>query len=941
MESRTSQPPRGTSLAPTRVPEAYVRAEMATWPLTSPVSLECTLVELDPSFEAGTPTLRLWRECEEHLVQHASGWSLDRLIAVRDATWFGWAGASDGKDPVPLHRYLRHLVDERFVYAPGTLMLRQPPGASMMDVINHHYWLTFSVPEDLLLAAVPLQPPPRRVLLPPTLFERHLGDFGVAEIHQHASAGLDFPLAWAGALAALADPDLVENQMASPGARFSDGADMARWLLMAAIARVVLGEFLMVPGALRGRSVGDRSFHSFVRFLADAGGRRLRWGPTHMNRVLTRALRALVQAPGATVPPFEELHYLYGRLFPAGARLADAPPQTVEDVRRCDPIGSRLGLADHADGERWLVRHGLAYLEQRDRGGLPDRDFAAVFWQVQRMRCAFYRYVVQRPLTAGLQWFVRFAKRTHPLARPLKKVLVEANFRVAGGGRARRVVGGLEVRKTLPDDPVTFAEDMLDVVESWQHVLSGEDTEHLGNEAELGVVLHFVKERDAGEHWKEGAPRPFGKDTFAQPIGPPRRPTDASFYARLARFNKFVERLARKASSVAEVLRAEPILLWLVRGVDVASDELAVPTWVLVPFYRYLRDESAIASMLGGERAAPPLRATAHVGEDFRHLMEGLRRIYEATTYLLGESRGRLGHATALGVSPRAWAESTSPLLMPLEDRLWDLVFEWRLYADPRVAPEFVADAPAGRLERLNNLIADGASELFGRSSHGGGFTPRDLADVHEHLHGFMTQELPGGPGSGDLERVLERAQRLTAPGGAESRLWEHLQNPEMFRRGQKLVDVSVDASEIEALEAVQIALRRGIAARGIVVEVNPTSNLLIGNLLDLRHHPLLRLCPVEPEDGVPPVPVAIGSDDPIVFSTSLLHEYEMMQMTARAAGYPEMTVSKWMERIRQTAFDARFTLPWRPRARDLARTIACALERYLHVPGRRALTCP
>lgn len=83
----------------------------------------------------------------------------------------------------------------------------------------------------MLLAAVPIVPPPRQISMGPSLFARRLSDYGIAEIHQHAGAGLEFPLVWAAALAALADPDLREDVMGSPGAPFRDGVLFARWLL--------------------------------------------------------------------------------------------------------------------------------------------------------------------------------------------------------------------------------------------------------------------------------------------------------------------------------------------------------------------------------------------------------------------------------------------------------------------------------------------------------------------------------------------------------------------------------------------------------------------------------------------------------------------------------------------------------------------------------------
>src|SRR5688572_216153 len=78
------------ALTPRRVPEAYVRAEVACFPLTHLEAFRRSVMVLEPWLgeRAGHPTRGLWRECEKSLSEHASGWSLDRLVAVRDFFWF-------------------------------------------------------------------------------------------------------------------------------------------------------------------------------------------------------------------------------------------------------------------------------------------------------------------------------------------------------------------------------------------------------------------------------------------------------------------------------------------------------------------------------------------------------------------------------------------------------------------------------------------------------------------------------------------------------------------------------------------------------------------------------------------------------------------------------------------------------------------------------------
>ena len=106
--------------------------------------------------------------------------------------------------------------------------------------------------------------------------------------------------------------------------------------------------------------------------------------------------------------------------------------------------------------------------------------------------------------------------------------------------------------------------------------------------------------------------------------------------------------------------------------------------------------------------------------------------------------------------------------------------------------------------------------------------------------------------------------------------------------------------------------------------------------MLDLRNHPILRLFPpVAEEGGPPPVAIAVGSDDPVTFSTQLMREYTLLHQAARAAGYNERVVQEWLELIRRTGMDSRFTLNWTPSAKQKVDELIDTLSHYLHMPPR------
>ena len=264
------------------------------------------------------------------------------------------------------------------------------------------------------------------------------------------------------------------------------------------------------------------------------------------------------------------------------------------------------------------------------------------------------------------------------------------------------------------------------------------------------------------------------------------------------------------------------------------------------------------------------------------------------------------------------------------------------LYSHYRIKPGFAAAAPAGRIETLVNQIHALSELVYGTSR----YTVEHLAEAHHMLHRFLVPPFASHPVvNGGFDTFRQGVQNIRhwknhgerqihAPHQVSKILEAYFENEICFRRGQSLIDVPIRADEVAALKAVQYAIRRGVAQSGIVVEVNPSSNLLIGDLLDLRNHPILRLCPPVPDpDAPPPIAIAVGSDDPLTFSTQLLREYTLLHQAACSAGYPERAVHDWLESIRHTSMDARFTRAWRPNATEKIESLIKDLSEYLHLP--------
>ena len=152
---------------PRRVPEQYLRAEISAFPIASDESFRSAMLELDPRLpeplpeppDKKNPTRELWRACESLYAPH-TGWSLDRLVAARD---LGWFGGSPSLKPIFMQAYLRNLARSHLMARPGVTEIEERTELSAIDAHDHYRWLTFALPEDLLMAALGVEPVPRRV----------------------------------------------------------------------------------------------------------------------------------------------------------------------------------------------------------------------------------------------------------------------------------------------------------------------------------------------------------------------------------------------------------------------------------------------------------------------------------------------------------------------------------------------------------------------------------------------------------------------------------------------------------------------------------------------------------------------------------------------------------------------------------------------------------
>lgn len=436
--------------------------------------------------------------------------------------------------------------------------------------------------------------------------------------------------------------------------------------------------------------------------------------------------------------------------------------------------------------------------------------------------------------------------------------------------------------------------------------LSGMKQEPATNHTELRLVAHFIKQKDPGQ----------------QPEKPDR-------YYYLCRHHKLRKKLMRQASALAygkKVLPkrlSEPLV-----GIDACANEMHASPEVFAPAFRMLR-----------ERGFP--NCTFHTGEDFMHLLSGIRAVYEGLEFLDLRAGDRIGHATALGIDPEVWLRLPNAG-MKLGEWYDNVVFAYHLMtAEPECAGicQNLANEAARLHVKLFNPewrrcrkkaeepVSGSTRSLAGCS---GAVSQHDTKpDEHYRfdmqaviaawkLRGMdplmacygQLDEAPPLSSAGWREWWKARKEREDNPRAFEFFRAYHFIDPERWNRIEKPSPMLLDLFKPEVFTALQRQVLKEVKRRGVLLESMPTSNVRISYYNSYTEHHLLEWLGLGKDHNRRDLPrpmVAICTDNPGIFPTTLRNEFcHVFQMLINA-GLSEDKAIEELQRLNRNARAYRF----------------------------------
>ena len=141
-------------------------------------------------------------------------------------------------------------------------------------------------------------------------------------------------------------------------------------------------------------------------------------------------------------------------------------------------------------------------------------------------------------------------------------------------------------------------------------------------------------------------------------------------------------------------------------------------------------------------------------------------------------------------------------------------------------------------------------------------------------------------------------------------------------KEGYKKTVFKVDSYIIDCIKEVQRCMQDDVRKKGIAIECNPSSNVLISNFNRYDKHPILNFYNLgltideDKADEYPQMFVSINTDDQGVFDTLIENEFALMAIALEKAKnekgkplYNQSMIYDWLDRIRRMGIEQSFKI--------------------------------
>jgi hypothetical protein len=313
-----------------------------------------------------------------------------------------------------------------------------------------------------------------------------------------------------------------------------------------------------------------------------------------------------------------------------------------------------------------------------------------------------------------------------------------------------------------------------------------------------------------------------------------------------------------KAKVLALMKANDPIFMKDVVGIDAASSEFDAPPEVFAPSFRYLRRKGF-------------KHFTYHAGEDFFHIISGLRAIYEAVIFNDLGCGDRIGHATAAGISSKQWIRNMGETIFVRQgDYMDDLLFTYHLilYKNNEKLKNNIP-LLINKIHELSYLIY---KKIYSLKILEDAWKMRRFCPVllfSDSKDNALLSEVFDSKEWYDIENQLINLKQ-----DDRVEILRKYHCKKTIEEYNKIIEIKTEefysSSELELLQLLVLEI---LHEKEIVIETLPTSNIRIGHHFNFDTYHLWNWLKWGKEGKTIP-PIVVGTDDTGIFATNIYNEY-------------------------------------------------------------------
>lgn len=671
---------------------------------------------------------------------------------------------------------------------------------------------------------------------------------GVSENHMHASAAFTFTMLWQncmnfnGNFSKNATGEYLNSFRASYSCK---SPQVKEYILTAQLLRRILSLY-MASGSM------DTVSH-WIRSGTGAGARLI--GSIVCNDTAFATVEELKQA-------LEDLRKEYDT-----GNLGEGADWVIGVFKDYQYI--------HTYGENVFLHQVMKYRARlTESGGTQELcEFLHVFFRYLRVKNEFYQQVNQSNAVKGLDYFRSYFDRaTSGFDSRDDRYCLDMLRNLFQNQYLRKV----ELRLSIASRESTNRRNIQKVLQAYRTILKDDYEVERNPEAifpRIGLVYHLLKRKDGIEKdWR-------------------RYMEDKSRLEDL-HYGRLQQEYLDKVGMIMRLRERIPYLSSFIVGLDAASLENSTPVQVFAPVFESARnsdnDQMLLLDREGRKVRQQSLFFTFHAGEDYRHLNSGLRRIDEVIDYCKFHSGDRIGHGIALGVSVDRWVQENGQVILPRGEYLDNLLWIWGVYTRS-------SDINYRTYSYLQHKIHEVAKSILA-DSFDYNITIEMFYEVYRHRFKRIPEIVDLKSSLGGNKRANRWIQCLIRMYHDKTYL-ERMMAPIYVRTTEIEKEMTMD---------MQRYVRSKVARHGIVIEVNPSSNFVIGNVNSIYENQFFQIHR-QSDREVPATLISINTDDPIVFNTNISNEFAYMYYGMLYRGINKSEALSWIEQVRKSGMDTSF----------------------------------